>query len=75
MAEERATIILEVTFQERESGKIIWSSKNITGTVDYTLSNDINLLPATRKQAFIKLANDMAEKAFNLMMSGILKKD
>jgi hypothetical protein len=69
-AEERATIILEVTFRENESGKIIWSSKNMTGTVDYTLSDDINLLSATRKQALIKLANDMAEKAFNLMMFG-----
>ena len=70
VAEERATIILELTFLENESGKIIWSSKNITGTVDYTLSTDINLLPAIRKDAFIKLSNDAAEKAFNLMMSG-----
>jgi len=70
VAEERATIILELTFQENESGKIIWNSKNITGTVEYTLSDDINLLPAIKKDAFIKLANDTAEKAFNLMMSG-----
>jgi len=70
VAEERTTIILELTFLEYESGKTIWSSKNITGTFDYTLSDDINLLPATRKNAFIKLANDMAEKAFNLMMAG-----
>ena len=70
VAEERATIILELTFRENESGKIIWSSKNMTGSVDYTLSDDINLLPATRKNAFVKLANDTAEKAFNLMMSG-----
>jgi hypothetical protein len=69
-AEERAKIILEVTFREKESGKIIWSSKNMTGSVDYALDSDINLLPATRRQAFIKLANDTAEKAFNLMLSG-----
>jgi hypothetical protein len=69
-AEERAAVVLEVTFLENESGKIIWSSKNMTGTVDYTLKDDINLLSSTRKDAFIKLANDMAEKAFNLMMSG-----
>ena len=69
-AEERATVILEVTFRENESGKIIWSSKNMTGTVDYALSDDINMLSFNRKNAFIKLANDMAEKAFNLMMSG-----
>ncbi len=70
VVEERATIILELTFLENESGKIIWNSKNITGTVEYTLSDDINLLPAIKKDAFIKLANDTAEKAFNLMMSG-----
>jgi hypothetical protein len=28
------------------------------------------MLSASKKQAFMKLANDMAEKAFNLMMSG-----
>jgi outer membrane lipopolysaccharide assembly protein LptE/RlpB len=69
-AEERATIIIEVTFQDNENGKIIWSSKNITGTVDYALSEDINYLPTARKQALIKVANDLAEKTFNLMMSG-----
>jgi hypothetical protein len=69
-AEERATIIMEVTFQDNENGKIIWSSKNITGTVDYALSEDINYLPTARKQALIKVANDLAEKAFNQMMSG-----
>jgi hypothetical protein len=70
VAEERATIILEVTFLDKESGKIIWSSKNVTDTFDYTLNDDINLLPSIKKDAFIKLANDMAEKTFNLMMSG-----
>ena len=70
VAEERATIILEVDFREKESGKTIWSSKNVTGQVDYKMEDNINMYPATRKNAFIKLANDMAEKAFNLMMSG-----
>jgi hypothetical protein len=69
-AEERATIILDVTFQEKESGKNIWSSKGLAGTVDYQLDNNINLLPETRKTAFIKLSNDTAEKIFNMMMSG-----
>jgi hypothetical protein len=70
VAQERATMALELTFQEKESGKIIWSSKGITGTVDYTLEDNINLLPVTRKNALIKLATDTAEKTFNLMMSG-----
>ncbi|OGP67017.1 MAG: hypothetical protein A2031_05435 [Deltaproteobacteria bacterium RBG_19FT_COMBO_43_11] len=69
-AEERATVTLELTFRERESGKIIWSSKNINGTVEYTLEDNINLFPIIRKNALTKLANDTAEKAFNLMMAG-----
>ena len=69
-AEERATIILDVTFEDNAGGKIIWSSKNMTDSVDYTLNEDINMLSPARKQALMKLANDMAEKAFNLMMSG-----
>ena len=69
-AEERATVTLELTFRERESGKVIWRSKNINGTVEYTLEDNINLFPITRKNALTKLANDTAEKAFNLMMAG-----
>jgi hypothetical protein len=69
-AEERATVILDVTFEDNANGKIIWSSKNMTDSIDYTLNEDINMLSPARKQALTKLANDMAEKAFNLMMSG-----
>lgn len=69
-AEERATMTMELTFREKESGKEIWKSSNISGTVDYVVDSNINLLPSTRKTAFIKLANDTAEKTFNMMMSG-----
>ena len=69
-AEERATMTLELTFREKESGKDIWKTQGISTTVDYTVQGDVNLQPATRKTAFIKLAEDTAEKTFNQMMSG-----
>lgn len=69
-AEERATMTLALTFREKENGKDIWVTQGITGTVDYTVDSNINLLPSTRKTAFIKLAGDTAEKTFNQMMSG-----
>lgn len=68
-AEERATMTMAVTFRDK-NGKDIWRGPDISGTVDYTVDSNINLLPATRKTAFIKLANDTAEKIFNQMMSG-----
>lgn len=67
-AEERMTVVLEASLREKESGKVIWSSRNVTGTADYKLQDDVNPLPA-RKHALSKLATDTAENAFNLMMS------
>lgn len=69
-AEERATVVVDVTFEDSANGKIIWGSKNMTDSIDYALDEDINMLSSARKQALMKLAGDMAEKAFNLMMSG-----
>ncbi len=70
VAEERATVIVAINFREKESGKTIWSSKNATGSVDYKMVSDINMFPAARKQALVKLSNDLAEKTFNMMMAG-----
>ncbi|MDD4357898.1 MAG: LptE family protein [Smithellaceae bacterium] len=67
-AEERMTVMLEASFREKNTGKTIWSSRNLVGTVDYRLLDDTNPLPA-RKQALAKLAQDTAENAFNLMMA------
>ncbi len=67
-AEERMTVVLEASFREKESGKVIWASRQIVGTVDYKLYDDTNPLPF-RKQALDKLSKDTAENAFNMMMS------
>ncbi len=68
-AEERATIVLQASFIEKATGKTIWSSRQIRGTIDYELEDDINALPGTRRIAYEKLAADTAESAFNMMMS------
>ena len=70
VAEERASMILEINFREKESGKTIWRTKKLTGQIDYKMEDNINLFPAARKNALIKLSNDTAEKAYNMMMSG-----
>jgi hypothetical protein len=68
-AEDRLTITLEVFFEERESGRIIWSDRAFIGTGDYPIST-VGVTEASRKNALIKLANDTAERAYRLMMSG-----
>ena len=68
-AEERMTVTLEAAFREKDSGKILWSSRNVIATVDYKLQDDMNSMSADKKRALDKLSRDTAEKAFNLMMA------
>lgn len=67
-AEERMYVTLEASLREKASGKIIWSSRSITGTTDYKLQDDVNPRPA-RRSAMSKLAKDTVENAYNMMMS------
>ncbi len=68
-AEDRLTIILEISFEERESGRRIWSDSAFTGTGDYPVTT-VGVTETSRKNALIKLANDTAERAYRLIMSG-----
>jgi len=38
-AEERLTITLEISLEERESGRVIWSDGSFTGTGDYAVTS------------------------------------
>ena len=69
--EGRATLTMELIFEERNAGKIIWSNAAFSWYGDFsvnqadTLRTDIN-----RKSALDKLAGDLADRAFRLIMSG-----
>jgi hypothetical protein len=68
-AEDRITVILEITFEERESGRTIWTDGAFTGTGDYPVTT-VGVTETSRKNALSKLADDTAERAYRLMMSG-----
>jgi hypothetical protein len=68
-AEDRLTIVLEISFEERESGRRIWSDSAFTGVGDYPVTT-VGSTETSRKNALIKLANDTAERAYRLIMSG-----
>jgi hypothetical protein len=68
-AENRLTITLEISFEERESGRTIWADRTFTGTGDYLVTT-VGDTETSRKNALIKLANDTAERAYRLMLSG-----
>ena len=63
VAEERAIVMVDINFREKESGKTIWSAKKFTGQIDYQMQDNINLFPAARKQALIKLSDNHGGKS------------
>ncbi|MEN6317306.1 MAG: LptE family protein [Syntrophaceae bacterium] len=68
-AEERATVTMDLLFEEQGSRNIIWSYKNFSGYRDYRVT-DVNSKEINRKDAFIRLSNEAAERAYRLIMSG-----
>jgi len=68
-AEDRITVMLEISFEERESGRAIWTDGAFSGIGDYPVTT-VGVTEASRKNALTKLANDTAERAYRLMMSG-----
>jgi hypothetical protein len=69
-AEERFTLTLSLTFEQRVNKKIIWSYPGISSIQDYIVSADPAVTQANKNNALLKLSNDTAERAYRLMMSG-----
>jgi len=65
---ERLSMRMELTFEEQDTHKLIWSNKNFTAIQDYSFT-DLNSRNTNRSNALIKLSNDAAEKAYRLMMA------
>lgn len=68
-AENRLAVTLELNLDERAGGRTLWSDGAFTATADYTVASTA-LTESSRKNALSKLANDAAERAYRLMMSG-----
>jgi hypothetical protein len=67
-AEDRITVTLELFFEERVSGRTLWSNGSFIGTGDYRVTA-VGATEINRKNSLTKLASDAAEKAYQLMMS------
>jgi hypothetical protein len=68
-AEDRMSTVLSLKLEAQDPRKIIWVNNSFSGFQDYTMSNDLTIAQANKKNALIKLANDTAERAYRLMMS------
>ena len=69
-AEERFTLTLSLTFEQRVNKKIIWSYPGLSSIQDYLVSTDPAVTQTNKQNALVKMSNDTAERAYRLMMSG-----
>ena len=65
-AEERVSLTVQIVFEDRETGRTLWEDRNFSDTEDYLVMNSLE----SKKKALIKLSNDMAERAYRLMIAG-----
>jgi hypothetical protein len=77
-AEDRASLSVQIIFEDRETGRTLWEAKDFSGSEDYLVvgafendagENNMETIAAKNK-ALIKLSNDMAERAYRLMITG-----
>ncbi len=66
-AEENITLYVQIVFENRETGRTLWEDRNFSGNEDYLTQN---ALDNSKKEALVKLSNDMAERAYRLMIAG-----
>lgn len=67
-AEERMTVVMEVVFEDKTEGRVLWENRSLAATGDY-LATSTSMIEKNRKDALLKLADDAAERAYQLMMS------
>ncbi|HNS53947.1 MAG TPA: LPS assembly lipoprotein LptE [Syntrophales bacterium] len=70
-SESRAVMVLNLSFEERRTGKKLWSVENFSGSESFRIDQANPNTTSTNKQAALqKLSADMAEKAYRNLMSG-----
>lgn len=68
--ENRIRLSVELTLEDRRTGTVLWSNRNMAGTETYVIRTDPRLTENGRRAVLQELARDLAEAAFRLMTSG-----
>lgn len=69
--EYRASITLDLTLKNNHTSEIIWKKHSLTSDQEYkVISDDIALTEATKKIAFQKIANELAEQIYEELVLG-----
>lgn len=67
--EQRIKVTLSLTFQEQGTKKVIWRDENYSQWEDYLYGVEITTGERNKESAIIKLANDVSERTYRLMIA------
>ncbi len=68
--EERITMTLNLTLMRQAGKQVLWSARNIAGTAEYLIDQNLERTNNNRKEALSRLSKDLSERAYILMTSG-----
>ncbi len=60
--EHRATMVLDVRFVEKSSGKELWRDKNLRIFADYLVGPDVLASERAKKEAIVRIAQEAASR-------------
>jgi outer membrane lipopolysaccharide assembly protein LptE/RlpB len=66
----RLTITLDITLEDRTTGKVLWQDQQLQGTSDFSGGDDSGLSTESKQQKLEELASELAEKVRALSTKG-----
>ncbi|MCP4716628.1 MAG: LptE family protein, partial [Deltaproteobacteria bacterium] len=66
----RVHVILDVTVEDRRSGKMLWQRKGLQHSEEFPVSGNIVFSEAAKREALKTLADDLAERVHDSIMHG-----
>ncbi len=61
---------MDITLEERKTGKVLYKRNNLFHTEEYPVRSDIAFSEAAKRDAFQKIASDLAQRVHDSIMQG-----
>ncbi len=68
--EYRVWATLEISLEEKSTGKVLWKRNNLTNDQEYLSGTEITVIEASKRNALVLLAEDLAERIHDSIVQG-----
>jgi hypothetical protein len=68
--EYRIWATLELSLEEKSTGKVLWKRSDLTYDNEYLTPQEINVVEASKRSALVLLAEDLAERIHDSIIQG-----